>query len=150
MSADKVKVDQRLRAVAPFVIPKEATFSATQKAGGYRQFKYCWQDKGWSYEARYHEAIPGATLVKWPSWRLDRTKAGKGYGPTAHARIEQSLVAGHWLPTSQLRYYARLVQNGQATREQAAFLLAAHYRSQTANNPGKTSFWWAITAIAFK
>lgn len=135
MSADKVNIDQRLRAVAPFMIPKAATFAATQKSSGYRQFKYCWQERGWSYEARYHEAIPSATLVKWPSWRLDRVKAGKGYGPTAHSRIEQSLVAGNWVTSSQLRYCARLVQNGQATREQAAFLLAAHYCSQTAGNP---------------
>lgn len=121
---------QRLRAVTPFTIPLDARFAVTEKAGGYQQAKFCWYDQGWSYEARWHEAVPGAKLVTWPTWRLDRVQAGKGYGTNAHARVEQSLVAGHWLPTKQLRYCARLLQDHQASREQAALLLAAHYVSQ--------------------
>lgn len=136
MPIDGPNLEQRLRAMAPFNILQQAAFTIKQKVKGYRQFKYCWQDHGWTYEARFHEAVPGATLVTWPSWRLDRVKAGKGYGPPAHARVEQSLVAGHWLAANELRYCARLVQNKQANSEQAALLLAAHYYSKTDMNPG--------------
>lgn len=136
MPMDDPDLGHRLRAMAPFNIPRQATFATQQKAGGYWQAKYRWQDSGWTYEARFHQAVPGATLVTWPSWRLDRIKAGKGYGPTAHARVEESLVAGHWLASSQLRYCACLVQNNQANSEQAALLLAAHYCSKTPANLG--------------
>lgn len=124
----KVK-DQYLRAHAPWPIPKCASFTMAKKAGGYWQAKYRWQAAGWSYEARWHERTPAARLVTWPSWRLDRVKAGKGFGPDAHARCEQSLVGGEWESTRRLRYCARRFEDGQASDQDVQWLLNAHYRS---------------------
>lgn len=85
-----------MKAICPWCIPTDAKIKHEYKHG-YHQTKYLWTKNGWRYEARYHEPTPNAKLVKYPSWRLDRVKPGKGFGPDHASRLHQILVGKTWL-----------------------------------------------------
>ncbi|WP_267201574.1 hypothetical protein [Limosilactobacillus kribbianus] len=114
-----------LRQTAPWPIPIEAQASSQVKVG-YHQVKYDWQTENWHYEARWHEQVPGAKLITRPSWHLERVRPGKGYGSTAAPRITQTLVGKSWLPTRQVRYWARRYNDGVATEREIYLLRLAH------------------------
>jgi hypothetical protein len=114
-----------LRQTAPWPIPAGARVSNQVKVG-YSQVQYTWQKQGWRYEARWHERTPHARLITRPSWRLDRVRPGKGYGPDAAPRLVQTLVGKQWLPIRQLRYCARRYNDGIATPAEIHLLQIAH------------------------
>lgn len=123
----KIMINPRqLMSSAPWSIPDDCQINKEQK-DGYLQIKFIWQKDGWNYEARWHEKTPLAKIITWPSWRLDRIKPGKGYGPNHAHRISQTKVGKKWLPTSKIRYAAFLVNHGQASEEQIRILKKAHF-----------------------
>ncbi|MGM9892556.1 hypothetical protein [Limosilactobacillus sp.] len=121
---------------APWPIPPTAT-GKVQMKNGYHQVKYTWPAAGWRYEARWHERTPWARLITYPSWRLDRTRPGKGYGPDAAPRLTETWVGDHWLPVSRLRYAAARYNHGCATSTDIELLKAAHPAAKQKKLPGK-------------
>lgn len=97
----------------------------------YRQYKFTWQNKGWRYEARYHHVTPLAEIISYPSWRLDRIRPGKGFGPDHRPRLAQSKIGNRWLPSSYLRFCAREVIKHHASREQVKIIKEAHFKSKS-------------------
>lgn len=118
---------------APWPIPMTAQQTIDERQG-YQQVSFHWQANGWLYTARWHQPLPTATLITYPSWQLSRIYPGKGFGPDAHHRQEESRVGDQWLPTSQVRYCARCLQDRTATSEQVNILKQAHIPSRF---PGK-------------
>lgn len=121
---------------APWLIPPDAQ-QQLQIKHGYHQVKYTWRQDGWCYEARWHERIPTAKLITWPSWRLDRIRPGIGYGPHAQPRLAETRVGNCWLPLRRVRYAAARYNHGQATVEDIRLLKAAHPAPVTKSFPGK-------------
>lgn len=109
----------------PWPIPATAIMTHENKHG-YRQVKYTWTAKGWRYVARWHEKTPLATLIDYPSWRLERIRPGKGFGPDAAPKIEQTRVDHRWLPSRQVRYYARQLNHHLASNKMVDNIYAAH------------------------
>lgn len=123
-----------LRMQAPWSIPQIAKAISEEK-NGYRQVKYTWVQGGWRYEARWHSRLPTARFITYPSWRLDRVRPGKGYGPAAAPRINQTWVAGKWLSTSRVRYLTSQA-NIKPTPEAVALVRAAHPAANVKYFPG--------------
>ncbi|MGN1283386.1 MAG: hypothetical protein ACI4UB_06185 [Limosilactobacillus sp.] len=115
----------KLQNTAPWPIPDNAVCQSQVKAG-YRQVKYTWRDAEWRYEARWHERTPTAQLITYPSWRLDRVRPGKGYGPLAAPRLEETRAGDHWLSVSRVRYAAARYHHGDALPADIAILRATH------------------------
>lgn len=115
-----------VRASAPWPIP-EGTRRLNEEKDHYRQIKYVWQEDGWRYEARWHSSIPGARIVTYPSWRLDRVKPGKGFGEDHAEKICQTRVGDRWLPTSEVRYAAKHVNSGIASIDEVNLIRQAHW-----------------------
>ncbi len=124
-----------LRKTAPWPIPDHATCQVQMKSG-YCQIKYTWQHAGWRYEARWHERTPTAQLITYPSWRLDRVRPGKGYGPDATPRLAETWAGNHWLPVSRIRYAAACYHHGSATPTDIALLKATHPAAIENHFPG--------------
>lgn len=118
-----------LRKDAPWPIPATAQQISDHRRG-YHQVSFHWQTNGWRYTARWHEPLPTATLITYPSWQLSRINPGKGFGPHAHHRREETRVGDGWLPTRQVRYCARCLQEGTATTAQINILKQSHVPSQ--------------------
>lgn len=125
---------EELRAQAPWVIPPAAKVISKTK-NGYRQVKFTWEKGGWHYEARWHSRLPAARFITYPSWRLDRVRPGKGYGPAAAPRINQTWVAGKWLPASRVRYLTSQA-NAKPTPATVALVRAAHPAATVKYFPG--------------
>lgn len=119
-----------VRASAPWPIP-EGTKRINEEKDHYRQIKYVWHDGDWRYEARWHTPVPGARIVDYPSWRLDRLKAGKGFGADHAPRVSETRVGDHWVPTRKVRYAAKHVQNGIASIEEVNMIRQAHWRDES-------------------
>ena len=113
------------RQTTPWPIPPDAQQQFQIKHGDH-QVKYTWRQAGWRYEARWHERIPKAKLITWPSWRLDRIRPGIGYGPHAQPRLAETRVGDCWLPLRRVRYAAVRYNHGQATAKDIHLLKAAH------------------------
>ena len=113
---------------APWAIPSNAQFSEDHRVG-YRQISFHWEDAGWQYNARWHQQLPTATLITYPSWQLSRVLPGKGFGPAAHQRREEVLVGDQWLPMRQIRYCALRLAKGVATSQELMVLKRAHVRA---------------------
>lgn len=109
---------------APWSIPAGAAVQRQNKAG-YLQVTYTWTAGSWRYEARWHERVPSARLITYPSWRLDRTRPGNGYGPHAAPRLAQTWTGHQWLPQRQVRYLIR-VANHHPSAAANRFLRAVH------------------------
>lgn len=118
-----------IRKNAPWLIPEDAQLTYEQKQG-YQQIKFTWQAQHWRYEARFHNKTPLARLITYPSWRLDRTKPGKGFGPDHAPRIEETLVGKKWIKSSYVRYCASQVSNNVANDEQIQVIKLAHFRTK--------------------
>lgn len=116
-----------IRKKAPWIIPEDAQITYEKKQG-YQQIKFIWQAQQWRYEARFHNKTPLARLIKYPSWRLDRTRPGKGFGPDHAPRIEETLVGTNWLKSSYVRFCARQVSHNVATDKQIQIIKLAHFR----------------------
>lgn len=129
MTDNKVKEIAKLRSYAPWPIPKTAKAEIEEKAEGYLQVKFSWTKDSWRYEARYHEKTPQAKLITYPSWRLDRIRPGKGYGPDHAPRISQTRVSQKWLSTSYVRYCARQLNHGLASQSQIKIIKLAHVKA---------------------
>lgn len=112
---------------APWKIPASANVSVQEK-NGYSQVKFKWEEKGWHYTARWHERVPGATLVKWPSWQLERVYPGKGFGKDAHQRLEEVRAGDSWQPVSSLSKAAWRLSHGQGSSGDQKLILATHFR----------------------
>lgn len=125
-----------IRQMAPWPIPPDAQ-EQWQTKHGYCQIKYSWRQAGWRYEARWHERIPKAQLITRPSWRLDRVRPGKGYGPHAQPRLAETRVGDRWLPLRRIRYAAARYNHGQATTADIQMLWAAHPVAVVRSFPGK-------------
>lgn len=106
---------------APWKIPASANVSVQEK-NGYSQVKFKWEEKGW------HERVPGATLVKWPSWQLERVYPGKGFGKDAHQRLEEVRAGDSWQPVSSLSKAAWRLSHGQGSSGDQKLILATHFR----------------------
>lgn len=115
------------RQLAPWPIPAAAQVQFQNKQG-YRQVKYTWQDRGWHYLVRWHEPVPAARLITYPSWQFERIRPGKGFGPAAAPRLDQTLVGRQWLPTRKVRYCAWCLNHSCATPGQVEILKAAHVK----------------------
>ncbi|KRL80337.1 hypothetical protein [Lactobacillus ultunensis] len=122
----------KLRKIAPWFIPLDAKMTLENKQG-YRQIKYVWYKNSWRYEARFHTKTPKAQLITYPSWRLDRIRPGKGFGPDHASRIEESLVGTKWIKSSIVRYCARQVSHGVANKKQIEIIKKAHFRARLRN-----------------
>lgn len=122
------------RSQAPWPIPRTATTTKEIK-NGYRQVKYTWNRGPWRYEARWHSQVPTAQFITYPSWRLDRVKPGRGYGPAATARIAQTWVAEKWLSTRRVRYLTSQA-NSKPTPTAVALIRAAHPAATIKYFPG--------------
>lgn len=118
-----------MKASAPWPIPAESK-RINEEKDHYRQIKYVWHRDGWRYEARWHTSVPVATIVTYPSWRLDRVKPGKGYGEDHAPRVSETLVGDHWLPTKEVRYAASQVNSGIASIEAVNIIRQAHWPDQ--------------------
>lgn len=109
----------------PWPVPSDAR-KIYDHRHGYQQIRYLWERDGWSYEARWHEALPTATLITYPSWQLSRHFPGKGYGPDAHHKKDEIWAGDKWIPYQQVRYAARCLNNDQATNQQITLLKSTH------------------------
>lgn len=112
---------------APWPIPLTAKIYHDCRSG-YHQVRYCWEKNGWQYEARWHEPLPTATLITYPSWQLMRHHSGKGFGPDAHHKQDQVLAKDHWVPVSQVRFAALQYNQGQATDAQLQLMIDTHVK----------------------
>lgn len=127
-SKQKEEINE-LRSHSPWPIPEGSKTQIEQKPEGYWQVKFSWVKNSWRYEARYHEKTPKAKLITYPSWRLDRIRPGKGYGPDHAPRISQTRVGDQWLSTSYVRYCARQLNHGLASNRQTEIIKLAHVRA---------------------
>lgn len=117
----------------PWCVPYDVKIKHEYKHG-YHQVKYLWTQNGWRYEVRYHEPTPNARLIKYPSWRLDRVKPGKGFGPDHSFRLHQILVGTLWLDARQVYYAASQVSHNKATQEQIKIIKDAHFKNINREN----------------
>lgn len=119
----------KIKSQAPWPIPVQAQEKIEHKQG-YRQIKFVWQAHGWRYEARFHQPIPGAQLIRYPSWRLDRVQPGKGFGPDHRLRQVEILAGKKWVPAKLVHYAAACLDQGQVSAEQIQLLQAAHFQAR--------------------
>ena len=118
---------RRLAKTAPVKIPEAATVRASHKQAGYEQLVYSWQGQGWRYQARWHSRLPNAKLVTKPSWRIDRVKAGHGFGPGARPRLSQSWSTRRgWVPSSALHRSAWRLGHGRQKPSDARLIKETH------------------------
>lgn len=123
------KLCGKIRRQAPWPIPPQAK-SAFESKQGYQQIKFSWQAQDWRYEARYHQPIPSAKLIRYPSWRLDRVQPGKGFGPDHRLRREEILAGQKWVPARAIHYAAACLDRGTASAKQVKLLQISHFRSK--------------------
>ena len=121
--------DDLLRSKAPWRIPASAQCEHQLKNGDH-QIKFTWKVAGWNYEARWHEQTPNASVIDYPSWRLDRIKPGKGFGPDAAPRINETRVGEHWVPTSEVRYRAWQINHGITDPQAISLIKQVHRRAK--------------------
>lgn len=123
------KLCGKIRRQAPWPIPPQAK-SAFESKQGYQQIKFSWQAQDWRYEARYHQPIPSAKLIRYPSWRLDRVQPGKGFGPDHRPHRHEILAGKHWVSAQAMRYAAARLEAGEASSKQIQLLRACHFHGR--------------------
>lgn len=120
---------EEIRLMAPWPIPRNA-HCILEKKQEYWQYKFTWRRAGWRYEARLHSKTPGARLITYPSWRLDRIRPGKGFGPDHAPRLSEIKVGQRWLDADYVRYCARQVSRQLASKKQIEVIEQAHVRAK--------------------
>lgn len=118
------------RNFAPWPIPITAKRHGDQRSG-YRQVSFRWTNNGWHYQARWHEPLPTATLITYPSWQLSRIHPGHGFGNDVEPRREEILVGHKWLPASRVRFAALKYNRGLSDNDDIKVLQQAHRRACT-------------------
>lgn len=121
---------KKLLSSSPWAIPRDAKVLQEQKQG-YLQIKFTWQKAGWRYTARFHEKVPKAKLITYPSWQLSRIHPGKGFGPDHAPRVEEMRVNGYWLKAYKVRYCAYLYNHHKANEKQIMILRQAHIKAKS-------------------
>lgn len=69
-------------------------------------------------------------MIDYPSWRLDRIKLGKGFGPDAAPRINETRVGERWVPTSEVRYRAWQINHGITDPQAISLIKQVHRRAK--------------------
>ncbi len=69
------QIAEALKEKSPIKIPDNVTPKIDQKAAGYDQIAYKWNDGTYTYEVRWHTSTSNAPDTP-PNWRVDRTTPG--------------------------------------------------------------------------
>lgn len=121
---------QELAGHAPIDIPADASVTPTQKQG-YDQVKFQWRTGNYTYVARWHSPLPGATIVTQPSWEVARIRRGLGYGPRHAPRVCQLLTQhGHWIDESLIHQAAWRLGHGKERAGDRDLLRMVHFLGQ--------------------
>ncbi|WP_367342102.1 hypothetical protein [Limosilactobacillus sp.] len=119
--------DQQLIQTAPLTIPVASRVHHEEK-DGYQQVEFQWNNGNWQYTARWHSALPGAKIITYPSWQVERVHPGLGYGPDHHPRLQQSLSSqGQWIDTEKVHQAAWRLGHGKGQRADEKLILATHF-----------------------
>lgn len=119
--------DKHLAQKCPIMIPNRAHVQHDQKSG-YQQIEYNWNDDGWNYTARWHSVLPGAKIITYPSWQVERVRPGLGYGKDHHPRLQQTLSSdGQWIDTDAVHQAAWRLGHNKDKSGDKKLILATHF-----------------------
>lgn len=123
--------DQRLAQTAPVNIPQQSTVRHESKEG-YQQIIYAWNGPtGWQYTARWHSVLPGAQIITFPSWQVERVRPGLGYGSDHHPRRQQILShGGRWIDIDVVHRAAWRLGHGKSKPDDCRVIMGTHFKAK--------------------
>lgn len=121
---------QELASHAPISVPADASVTHAHKQG-YQQVKFQWRSGNYTYVARWHSPLPGATIITQPSWEVERIRLGLGYGPHHAPRLCQLLTRnGDWVDDDLVHQAAWRLGHGRPHPGDVDLVAMVHFPDQ--------------------